>query len=156
MNKKIKICLACSVGGHLTQMTQLSKLYKKHNYFFITEDTELTRDIKKTEKAYLIKLINRKKWNFIFLLIYNTIYSLMIFLKEKPDMVISTGALSAVPFCVIAKITGKKFIFIESFAKMDTPTLSGRILYNFADMFIVQWEKLLAFYPKALYGGSIY
>jgi UDP-N-acetylglucosamine:LPS N-acetylglucosamine transferase len=122
----------------------------------VTEDTELTRDIAKKEKVYFLKLINRKMLNFIFLFVFNTIMSIKILIREKPDIILSTGVLSAVPICILGKLMGKKLIYIESFAKMDSPTISGRILYPFADLFIVQWEKMLKFYPKTVYGGSIY
>ena len=156
MEKKIKICLACSVGGHLTQMIQLENLYRKHDYFFVTEDMRLTRELAKKEKVYFLKLINRKKWNFLFLFGYNFILSLQYIVREKPDLIISTGALSAIPSCILARLMGKKLIFIESFAKMETPTLTGRLIYNFADVFIIQWIRLGKFYPNAIYGGSIY
>jgi len=152
----MKIALACSVGGHLTQMRQLEKLYKNYDYFFITEDTLMTRDLARKEKVYLLKLINRKKWNFLFILLVNFLKSVQCLLKEKPDVIVCTGALSSIPFCLVGKMLGIKLIFIESFAKMDTPTITGKLLYKFADVFIVQWESMLEHYPKAIYGGSIY
>lgn len=154
--KKKKICLACSVGGHLTQIRQLDSLYKEYDYFFFTEDVELTRQMLKNDKVHYVHMIDRNKLNFIFLFIYNIVYSLIIFLKEKPDVIISTGALSAVPICIWGKLLGRKLIYIESFAKRNSPNLSGRILYRFADLFIVQWKNMLKFYPNAIYGGSIY
>ena len=79
-----------------------------------------------------------------------------IFLKEKPEVIITTGAGVAIPMCVIAKIFRKKIIYIESFARIDTPNKTGRFIYKFADLFIVQWEELKKYYPKAVYGGWIY
>jgi beta-1,4-N-acetylglucosaminyltransferase len=155
-NKSAKVCLACSVGGHLTQMLQLKALYCKYDYFFITEDTEITQELSKKEKIYFMKLINRRKLNFLFLFVYNTIKTICCLIKERPEFIISTGTLSAVPCCIIGKIFGIKLIYIESFAKINTPTLTGRIVYRFADLFIVQWEQMLKHYPKAKYGGGIY
>ncbi|WP_281884345.1 PssD/Cps14F family polysaccharide biosynthesis glycosyltransferase [Paenibacillus sp. YYML68] len=152
----MKIALACSVGGHLTQIRQMEKLYKNYEYFFITEDTLMTRELLKKEQGYLLHLINRKKWNFVLLFIINFIKTLNILTKEKPDVVICTGALSSVPTCFLSKIMGIKLIYIESFAKMHSPTLTGRFVYKIADLFIVQWEGMKKFYPKAIYGGSIY
>ena len=152
----MKVALACSVGGHLTQMRQLEKFYKQHTYFFITEDTLMTRELAKHEPVYLLRLINRKKWNFpvlFFMIFFKTWYFLY---KEKPDLIICTGALSSFPTCLLAKLMRKKVVYIESFAKMNSPTLTGRLVYKFADMFIVQWESMLRFYPNAVYGGSIY
>ena len=89
-------------------------------------------------------------------MLVNIINTLKIFLREKPDVVISTGALVTIPICIIAKIFRKKLIFIESFAKINSPTLTGKLLYKFADQFYVQWKDMLKIYPKAIYKGGIY
>ncbi len=54
------------------------------------------------------------------------------------------------------KFMGKKLIYIESFAKVTSPTETGKLLYKFADQFYVQWKPMLKFYPKAIYLGGIY
>ena len=82
--------------------------------------------------------------------------SLKIFFKEKPDVVISTGVLATIPMCLICKLFKRKLIYIESFAKVTSPTLSGKLLYKYADRFYVQWESMLKIYPKAIYLGGIY
>ena len=56
----------------------------------------------------------------------------------------------------LAKLFGKKLIYIESFAKISSPNLSGKLLYRFADQFYVQWETMLKIYPKAICLGGIY
>ena len=77
-------------------------------------------------------------------------------LKEKPDVVISTGVLAMIPICLFAKVFRRKLIFIESFAKISSPTETGKLMYRFADQFYVQWETMLQFYPDAIYLGGIY
>lgn len=151
-----KLCLICSAGGHLTQIQQLYELYRDYDYFFITERTPFTSDMKSREKVYLIPLINRKHLDFLPKLIFNFVYSIAILIKEKPDIVISTGALNTVPFCILAKFSGRKLVFIESYAKVTTPTVTGKLMYKIADLFIIQWQQLSEFYPNAVIGGSIY
>ena len=73
-----------------------------------------------------------------------------------PDVIISTGALAAVPLMIWTKIFGGKVVYIESFAKIDSPNISGKIAYRFADQFYIQWESMRKFYPKAIYKGGIY
>ena len=63
---------------------------------------------------------------------------------------------NAIPICLISKFMGKKLIYIESFAKVTSPTETGKLLYKFADQFYVQWKPMLKFYPKAIYLGGIY
>ena len=89
-------------------------------------------------------------------MLINTIKTLEIFFKEKPDVVISTGALATIPMCIIAKVFRKKIIFIESFAKINSPTLTGKLVYKLADQFYVQWEEMKKFYPNAICKGGIY
>lgn len=61
-----------------------------------------------------------------------------------------------IPICLVSKIAGKRLIYIESFAKVTSATLTGKLLYKFADQFYVQWESMLKVYPKAIYLGGIY
>ena len=86
------------------------------------------------------------------------IKSFYIFLKERPDVIISTGVLAAIPMIFIGHIFKKKVIYIESFAKINSPTMTGKLVYkkNLADQFYVQWESMLEFYPNAIYKGGIY
>ena len=92
----------------------------------------------------------------LFETLYNTVESIRILHKEKPSYVISTGVLATLPICLIAKIKGIRVIYIESFAKVKSATISGKVMYHFADMFIVQWQPMLNIYPKAKYLGGIY
>ena len=80
----------------------------------------------------------------------------MYMLQLRPDVVVTTGTHTAVPMCYIAKLFGKKVIFIETFANSKTKTMAGKMIYPIADVFIVQWEEMLKLYPKAIYGGWIY
>ena len=74
---------------------------------------------------------------------------------KSGDVVIATGAHTTVPICYIAKLFGKKVIFIETFANITTKTLSGKLVYPIADLFLVQWEEMLELYPNAKYRGGL-
>ena len=89
-------------------------------------------------------------------MIQNAFFFFFIYMKEKPDVVICTGVLAMIPICLISKIMGKKLVYIESFAKVTSPTETGKLLYKFADQFYVQWKPMLEVYPKAIYLGGIY
>ena len=58
--------------------------------------------------------------------------------------------------CLIGQLFGSKVIYIETFANSKTKSKTGRIVYKFADLFIVQWESMLKLYPNAKYGGWIF
>ncbi|MDQ0215305.1 UDP-N-acetylglucosamine:LPS N-acetylglucosamine transferase [Oikeobacillus pervagus] len=155
--KKKKVVFISSLGGHLTQLLQLKPLFEKYDYHIITEKSVITKELNKEYPiSFLIYGARNYPIRYIFKFSINIIKSFYYFLKIRPDVVISTGAHTAVPMCYIAKLFRKKVIFIESFAKTSTPTLSGRMIYPIADLFIVQWEGMKKHYPKAVYGGSIY
>lgn len=153
--KNIKICFAASTGGHYEQLMMLRPLMDKYDSFIVTEAT-LYNDKTQDQKTYYMKQVNRRERSFIFDMLINTARSLKIFFKEKPDAVISTGVLAVIPICLIAKIARKKLIYIESFAKVTSPTQTGKFLYKFADRFYVQWKPMLKVFPKAVYLGGIY
>lgn len=150
-----KICFAASSGGHFEQLMMLEPLMKKYDSFILTEKTKYSINSKGISVKYL-KQVNRKEIKFILSMIYNAIISLYIFLKEKPDIIICTGVLSMIPICLYAKLFKRKLIYIESYAKINSPTLSGKFLYKYADLFLVQWESMLKVYPNAIYKGGIY
>lgn len=150
-----KICFIASTGGHFEQLMMLKPLMDKYESFIVTEKTGYSV-IKGERKAYYLNQVNRHEKTFIFKMIANTFKSINIFLKERPDIVISTGALATIPMCILAKGLKKRIIFIESFAKVTSPTLTGKLVYKFADQFYVQWEQMLEHYPKAIFKGGIY
>ncbi|KXU41369.1 MAG: PssD/Cps14F family polysaccharide biosynthesis glycosyltransferase [Longibaculum muris] len=150
-----KICFAASSGGHFEQLMMLYPLMKKNNSFIITEKAKYDVNTKNI-KTYYLRQTNRNELMLIINLLINLLKSIYIYYKEKPDIVICTGVLSMIPICLIAKINRKKLIYIESFAKVNSPTLSGKLLYKFADVFYVQWESMIDIYPKARFIGYIY
>lgn len=150
-----KICFIASTGGHLDQLMMLRSIMDKYSSFVVTERTKY-KAIKNINKVYYLFQVNRHEIIWIFKLLLNAIISMYIFIMERPDVVISTGALSTIPMCILAKAFRKKIIFIESFAKISSPTLTGKLIYKFADEFYVQWEEMLNIYPKAIYKGGIY
>lgn len=154
--KKLKICFAASTGGHFEQLMMLKTIMKKYDSFILTEKTDYEVKNNNDIKIYKINQVNRKQILFPIQMLINAIKSLIIFLKEKPDLVITTGVLAMIPMCLLAKVFGKKLIYIESFAKISSPTLTGKFLYKYADQFYVQWEKMLEIYPNAIYKGGIY
>lgn len=157
-NKK-RVLFISSTGGHLSEMMRLSPLFKKYNYFIITEKDESTKMLAQKYKKKVFYLIYGTKDHILsypFKLLANCFKSLYFYLKIRPQYIVTTGAHTAGPMCCIGKILGSKIIYIESFANIETKTVTGRLIYHFADLFIVQWEEMLKMYPKAIFGGWIY
>ena len=147
-----------STGGHLSELLQLKSLFDKYNSFIVTEKTNSTINLKNkySNVYYLIYGTRKNILLYFFKFIFNSFKSLILFIKLKPKVIVTTGTHTAVPMCYIAKIFGKKVIYIETFANRTTKTLSGRIVYPITDVFVVQWKEMLKLYPKAIYAGSIY
>jgi beta-1,4-N-acetylglucosaminyltransferase len=156
-NRRKKVLFISSLGGHLTQLLQLKPLFAEYDYHIITEKSIITEDLSQQyQMSFLMYGARNYLFRYIFKFTYNIFKSLYYFFREKPDVIVTTGAHTAVPMCYIAKLFGKKVVFIESFAKTSTPTISGKLVYPIADLFIIQWEEMRKHYPKAVYGGSIY
>ena len=153
-----KIVLISSGGGHLSELLQLSELFDKYDCTIITEKTDTTTFLKeKYQKCeYLAYGTKDHLLPYLFIFPFNIIKSFFLFLKYKPDIVISTGTHTAVPMCKIAHLFKSKVVWIETFANSQTPTKAGKYVYGFADKFIVQWESMKSVYPNAEYWGSIY
>lgn len=153
--KPLKICFAASSGGHYEQLMMLKPLMDKYDSFVITEKT-LYKAEAKGEKTYYMMQVNRKEKLFPLRMIANAFISLKMYIKEKPDVIICTGVLAMIPMCLIMKLFKKKLIYIESFAKVTSPTETGKLLYKYADQFYVQWDSMKEFYPNAICLGGIY
>jgi beta-1,4-N-acetylglucosaminyltransferase len=146
-----KICVIASAGGHLTEVMQVKSAYSKYEYFYVTFNRKDAREKLKGERKYFINDPKRNPVKFM----SNFVRSLWIFFKEMPEVIITTGAGMAIPFCYISKLFGKKVVFIETLAAINRASFSGRMIYPVSDLFITQWKNNLRFYPDGVYGGTI-
>lgn len=155
---KTRVIFTSSAGGHFSELCELKELMEKYNSFLISEDHEMMQDYKKINQSrswYMPAGTKEHLFKFLCHFPINIFKSFKAYLKVRPDVVIATGAHTTVPICYIAHLFGKKVIFIETFANITTRTLSGKLVYPIADLFLVQWEELLELYPKAKYRGGL-
>ncbi len=151
----MKIGFLSSSGGHWEELMCLQGIFEEYDSFFVTEEGGQAADCN-LENVYTLPQINRKEKGFLFHFIKLFSSAGKLLKKEKPDIVVTTGALIAFPFCLIAKLRGSKVVYIESFARVNDASLTGKLVYPFADLFLVQWESMLKVYPKAKYVGGIF
>ena len=144
--KEIKVCLVGSSGGHLTHLYMLKPFWENKERFWVTFDKADAQSLLEGEKMYPCYFpTNRNIKN----LIKNTFLAIKVLRKEKPDLIISSGAAVAVPFFWLGKLFGAKTIYIEVFDRIDKPTLTGKLVYPVTDKFIVQWDEMKEVYKKS-------
>lgn len=155
-----KVLFISSTGGHLSELLQLKDMFKKYDYYIVTEKTKSNLWLKDKYNNKVSYLVYGTKDHMLILypfkLLYNCFKSLFIYFRVHPDYIITTGTHTAGPMFLLGKIFGSKCIYIETFANISTKTITGRLLYPFADRFIVQWSGMKKLYPKSIDGGWIY
>ena len=156
---KKRVMFISSMGGHLNELMMLKPLFDKYEYHIVTEKNKTTKYLKEEfnkKVSYLVYGTKKLLLLYPFILLINSFISLFLFIKYRPKYIITTGTHTAGPMCCIGKIFGSKIIYIETFASINKGSQTGKIIYKFADFFVVQWESMLKIYPKATYGGWIF
>lgn len=155
MNNKPYICLVASSGGHIDELSQLNNVFSKFAFFYMVPKTQWTETLK-DKKYFIVDMNRRNRITKILSMLFMLAQQFGILIKEKPDVVVTTGAAVAIPATLFCKIFKKKLVYIESICRVKTRSKTGDFMYGRADLFIVQWKEMLSVYPNAIYGGSIY
>ena len=151
---KTKICIPTSSGGHLTHMRLLEPVWSKAaDRFWVTFDKEDANTALAGERVYHCFFpTNRNVKNTL----RNTLLAYKVLRRERPDLIVSSGAAVAVPFFFVGKLLGAKTIYIEVFDRINSPTLTGRLVCRMTDLFIVQWPEMESVYPGSVCLGSVF
>lgn len=148
----MKIGLVCSSGGHLLLLHLLKDFWSQYDRFWVTFKKEDAISLLAEERIYWAYFpTNRNLFN----LLRNTFIALKVLFKEKPDIIISTGAGVAIPFFYLGKLLRKKLVFIEAYERIENPSLTGRLVYRLSDAFILHWEEQKKHYPKGIVLGEL-
>lgn len=152
---RLRICLAASGGGHVRQLLDLEPVWSKHDYFFLTEDTALSQSLGERHRAHFVTHVALGQARLgspvrmALAGVRNFFQSARAILRERPDVVISTGA-GAVYFGVLlARLAGARIVVVESFARFDHPSEFARMAGPIAHHKVVQSKALQAFWPDA-------
>lgn len=151
---KAKVCIPTSSGGHLTHMRMLMPVIDKAaDRFWVTFDKEDANTALVGERVYHCFFpTNRNIPN----LIRNTLLAIRVLRRERPELIISSGAAVAVPFFLVGRLLGAKTVYVEVFDRVDKPTMTGKMLNRIADLFVVQWPEMLSVYKGAVDLGAIF
>lgn len=144
----------------MTQALSVTDAFEDTNLYLITLDFPNIRDLSLPD----IKKIHRVRLWFGYSMKLGVPFTLLvsfwtmfkIFLKNRPHLIFSTGSEIAVPAFFIGKfLFGAKTIYMESLTRVHELSMTGKLLYRFADVFIVQWKELTKKYNKAIYRGRL-
>lgn len=150
--EKLRICLAASAGGHLSQLLRLKDAWSGYSAFHVTTSHTVRERLEEYGKVYVVGECNREhplRVISVFMKCLNVI------LRERPDVVISTGAAVGCITCFLGKLTGAKVVWVDSITNVERVSLSGRMVRHIADLFLVQWPGLAKKYAKAEYSGAV-
>jgi UDP-N-acetylglucosamine:LPS N-acetylglucosamine transferase len=153
--KTLRICAGASAGGHMNQLLRLLEVsgnWPVHPSFYVTTLNELAGKLAERGPVYVIGECNRQH---PLRALGVLIRSIRVVLKERPNVVITTGSLPLAMICLSAKLFGAKIVWIDSIANIERFSLSGRLVRHFADLFLTQWPDLAEKYENAEYVGAI-
>lgn len=146
----MKICIVSSCGGHLTEVRALLPAYQAEPHFYVLNDQALLPADMQGRTHFIAH--SERDWKFLL----NLWEAWRILWRERPDVILSTGAGPAVPFALIGKLFFRTHvIFIETITRIDAPSMTGRLMYRLADDFFYQWRSLGSHFPKGIYGGPL-
>ena len=150
--RRPKLALVGSSGGHLLQLLVLRPAWADHSRVWVTFRTpDAERGLAEEHAIWCHHPTNRNLPN----LLRNTILALRVILRHRPTHIISTGAAVAVPFFYLGRLLGARTVFIEVFDRVDSPTLTGRLVQPVTTDFLVQWPEQLRLYRKARLLGPL-
>jgi beta-1,4-N-acetylglucosaminyltransferase len=167
--ESVKICLVCSHGGHLDEMLKLINAFEGYETVLVTYDAIFTKTLEDNciRTKYLIEDLTLKYYKYrknsftkpIIILLHLLITSmreLKIVLHEKPNVIVSTGSEIALPMFFMGRLLGVKLVFIESLCRINSLSYTGKFVYPFCDLFLVQWKPLTERYKRAKYAGNVH
>lgn len=153
--KKIKIynntmLVVCSAGGHLTEALVATSLCQVNKVYVTCYGPHIKSRMNDCKYYTIIDPhISIIKY------FVNFVQSILIYFKERPKIIFTTGAGMAIPLCVLGKIFGSTIVCLESGARTKYLSKTGKFLYKIADVFYVQWPALKNYYPKSIYVGKL-
>ena len=148
----MKICLAASAGGHTSQLLKLAESWNGYDVFCVTTTEVVLEKLAEFGPVYVVGECNRQHlWRVVKVLSR----CIAIVFKERPDVVISTGAAAGCILCFLGKMRGATVIWVDSITNVERMSLSGRMVRHIADLFLVQWPDLVNRYEKVEFVGSL-
>jgi UDP-N-acetylglucosamine:LPS N-acetylglucosamine transferase len=145
--------LVCSSGGHLAQLLALRSWWHEHDRTWVCFDTPDALGALEGERFVRCHFpTTRNLPN----LARNLLLALGALRAERPDVIVSDGAGVAVPFFWLSRLFGARTVYLEVYDRIDSATMTGRLVRPVTDLFLVQWDEQLESYPGAVVAGPVY
>jgi beta-1,4-N-acetylglucosaminyltransferase len=145
-----KLCLVCSNGGHLRELIQFRDFYNHYPHFFVLNGTTKNENVTKG-KYYVFSLFERDLYFF-----RNLWEAVVMFNRERPNLILSTGAGICIPVALVAKCLGVKIYYIETMAKVTVLSKTGHIMKVLSDKFFVPYKNIKGAPKSAVILGSYF
>ena len=150
--RKRKVLLVGSSGGHLAQLLSLRPWWEPLDRLWVTFPTQDSRSLLADEDTvWAHHPTTRNLPNAL----RNLVLGWKVLRRYRPDVVVSSGAGVAFPFFLAARLLGASTVYIEVFDRIDDPTLTGKLCYPFSDVFMLQWSEQQRFYPRGTLVGPL-
>jgi len=133
-----RILAVASGGGHWVQLLRLRPAFSGHHVAFVTVRPEYASELT-GEPFYVIN--DATRWDKLGLL-RMALRLLWIVLRERPDVVVSTGAAPGYFALRLGKLLGARTIWLDSIANVEQLSMTGAMLGRHADLWLTQWEHL--------------
>jgi len=152
VRRDLRICLVASAGGHLSQLRKVAGAWSDRPTFWVTTTNVVSGSLGEGSEVYVVGECNRDHLLRVIRVLFRCLY---IVLKERPDVIISTGAAAGCLMCLLGRLLGVRIVWLDSITNVKRVSLSGRLVRPFADLFLVQWPELAQKYRGAEYVGTI-
>jgi len=147
-----RVIFACSAGGHLAQLLKLESFSADVEITWVTfelPDAVSSLDGRCVVWAHHPTTRNAKN------LVRNGFLAIRTIRSSRPSLIVSSGAAIAVPFFWIGKLFGARTIYVEVVDRIDTRTLTARLVSPVTDVFLAQDPAQLRLFPGSMMIGPV-
>lgn len=152
----VRICLTASAGGHFAELLRLRHAYVDLPHFYVLpHNAARAQDSSIGRVRWVPDYGCGGRWRRTVAIGELAMRSVWIYLWERPNVVLTTGAATGLLIALLVRASGGRVIYVECSAQVRTPSRSGRVFRWVAQPFFVQWPTLLRHYPGSEYGGLL-
>ena len=149
----MRLLLVSSSGGHLAQLMCLRPWWEQHERHWVTFDTpDAASKLAGEDVTWAHHPTTRNLPN----LVRNSRLAWRTLDRYQPDVIVSTGAAVAVPFFWLHRWAKAATVYLEVYDRVDSRTLTGRLVRPATDLFLVQWPEQQRLYRSSVLVGGLW